>query len=134
LNTSEKPKDGLTDGVTAMRKLILICSIAFMITGCGDSKEDIAINAAKEFIMTKDNGTTKLTDVKFFPDGQNVNNTISGFVCGDASSPKKDGGMMTVPFYSHVLISGENKNVTDTHLAFSWDESAKIEHDNKCKD
>ncbi|WP_261150842.1 hypothetical protein [Serratia entomophila] len=114
-----------------MRFFLAITFAVFMVSGCKDKNEQ-AYQLVNEYVSAHDNGSTKLKNLSFHPDLSNSDEEISGYVCGDSISPAKDGGEMILPFYAHVSINSEVKQVTDAKIIFDDNEN-KQALSSKCK-
>ncbi|EKN3563095.1 hypothetical protein ACXKU5_002487 [Yersinia enterocolitica] len=115
-----------------LKKVLMVVVLGLIMSGCIDNKEKIAFQTVKDFIAKNDDGTTKLTDLKFYPDEKNSGSVTSGYVCATVIGSAKDGSKLSYPFYSHVLLFGETKEVTDTRTVFSNDKKTSLDFIAKC--
>lgn len=130
---SAKIGSSLIDGDMGVKNFLFIMLVSFALAGCGEKNDAKAIEAVIDYVSKNDDGTSELQNLKFYPDDKKSEQAISGYVCGNVNITMKDKSKMSYPFYSHVFISGETKNVTDTHALFSNDEDSVLKIKSRCK-
>lgn len=116
-------------------KKIILLALSVTLFGCGGETDGKAIDVAKANFnkFATQVGDISYSDVKFYPDSDNSSQATSGYVCGKIEGKDKNGKHVSFPFYAHVLVMGEQKEVTDDRIVLTSDQDAASAIAKRCK-
>ncbi|RRA46472.1 hypothetical protein [Cronobacter sakazakii] len=117
-----------------INKLMLL-GLSVFLFGCGDAQDIKAIDLAKSHFnkFASKPGDVSYSDMKFYPDSDNSSQATSGYVCGKIEGKDKNGKHVSFPFYAHILIMGQQKEVADDRVILISDQDAASSIAKRCR-
>ena len=116
-------------------KKIMLLAFSSILFGCGGETDTKAIDVAKAHFdkFASQTGDISYSEVKFYPGSDNSSQASSGYVCGKIEGKDKSGKGVSFPFYAHVLVMGDKKEVTDDRIILTSDQDAASAIAKRCK-